>query len=170
MIDLNDTAAIHAADPQHMHQHILNLPQQLIDGWNAADKVELPRSLSTIDRVVITGMGGSAMGGSLLAALMSPESKLPVFVSRDYDLPAFASDAHTLVIASSYSGNTEETLSAFDQARSRGCQLIVMTGGGMLAGRAREFHLPLITIDYQAQPRAALGFWMVKPEAWSVST
>jgi glucose/mannose-6-phosphate isomerase len=162
MIDLNDIAAIHAADPQHMHQHILNLPQQLIDGWAAADKVHLPLSLSRIDRVVITGMGGSAMGGSLLAALMLPESKLPILVSRDYDLPAFASDAHTLVIASSYSGNTEETLSAFDQARSRGCQLIVLTTGGKLADRARELDLPMITIDYQSQPRAALG-WSFAP-------
>jgi glucose/mannose-6-phosphate isomerase len=162
MIDLNDSAAIHAADPHAMHQHILNLPQQLIDGWTAADKVELPHSLRSIDQVVITGMGGSAMGGSLLAALTSPESKLPVLVSRDYNLPAFASDSHTLVIASSYSGNTEETLSAFDQARMRRCQLIALTGGGKLADRANELQLPLISIDYQAQPRAALG-WSFAP-------
>ncbi len=162
MIDLNDTAAIHSADPHGMHQHILNLPKQLEDAWAAADRVELPQSLSQIDRVVIIGMGGSAIGGSLLMSLMTPESQVPILVSRDYDLPAFASGSNTLVIAASHSGNTEETLSAFDQARSRGCQLIVLAGGGVLAARAREFHLPLITIDYQSQPRAALG-WALAP-------
>jgi glucose/mannose-6-phosphate isomerase len=162
MIDLNDTQAIHAADPHGMHQHILNLPKQMQDAWAASDRVELPQSLSQIDRVVIIGMGGSAIGGSLLSSLLAPESKLPVFVSRDYDLPAFANGSNTLVIASSHSGNTEETLSAFDQARSRGCQLIALAGGGTLADRVQELHLPLITIDYQSQPRAALG-WSFAP-------
>ncbi|HZY43890.1 MAG TPA: bifunctional phosphoglucose/phosphomannose isomerase [Anaerolineae bacterium] len=162
MNDLNDVTAIHAADPHGLHQHILNLPKQMEDAWAATDRVELPQSLSQIDRVVIIGMGGSAIGGSLLSAVMSPESQLPVLVSRDYDLPAFARGSNALVIASSHSGNTEETLSAFDQARSRGCHLIVLAAGGTLADRAREFHLPLITIDYQSQPRAALG-WSFAP-------
>lgn len=162
MIDLDNVTAIHSADPLGMHQHILNLPVQLSDAWAATDKVDLPGTLSRIDRVVISGMGGSAIGGSLLAAVMSPESKLPVFVARDYDLPGWASGSNTLVIASSYSGNTEETLSAFEQARLRSCQLIVLATGGKLADRAQALQLPLVTIDYASQPRAALG-WAFAP-------
>jgi glucose/mannose-6-phosphate isomerase len=162
MFDLNNVEAIHAADPDNMLGHILNLPQQLEAGWTTADAVNLPSVLQHIDRVVISGMGGSAIAGSLLAALMSPVSPLPIVVARDYDLPALASGANTLVIASSYSGNTEETLSAFDQARARGCQIVAMATGGRLLELADQFGVPYIRINYQSQPRAALG-WSLAP-------
>jgi glucose/mannose-6-phosphate isomerase len=162
MIDLNDQAAIKAADPQNMLGHIVNLPKQLEDGWTAADKIDLPKGFKSVDRVVIAGMGGSAIGGSLLASLLATECKHPIFVSRNYELPAFANGSTTLLIASSNSGNTEETLTALKQARARGCQILAMTTGGELANLARQAGLPLITINYQSQPRAALG-WSFAP-------
>ena len=139
MFDLNDVPAIHQADPQNMLGHILNLPRQLEDGWGAAAAIDLPPSFRAIDRVVIAGMGGSAIGGSLLASLMAPVSLIPIIVVRDYDLPAFANGTNTLVIASSYSGDTEETLSVFEQARARECQLLVTTTGGRLLELVHEF-------------------------------
>jgi hypothetical protein len=71
MFDLNAVLAIHQADPRNMLDHILNLPQQLEDGWAAAAAIDLPTSFRAIDRVLIAGMGTSAMGGSLLASLMA---------------------------------------------------------------------------------------------------
>ncbi len=162
MIDLNDAAAIHAADPYHLLGHISNLPQQIEDAWAAADAVDLPKSFHALDRVVIAGMGSSASGGSLLQALMQPESQLPLFISRDYELPAYAAGSNTLVIASSYSGNTEETLAAIDQARSRNCQILVMTKGGRLGHLAQDLHLPRMPIHSESPPHAALG-WLFAP-------
>ena len=162
MLDPNNEQSIGAADPQGMLDHIINLPKQLEDGWAAAGQLELPKHFEEVKRVVVAGMGGSAIGGSLLASLLAPESSVPVFVVRDYDLPAFAAGPDTLVIASSNSGNTEETLSALEQAPQRGGQLLAMPTGGQLAERARQARLPLITIDYQSQPRAALG-WSFAP-------
>jgi len=162
MIDLNDVKAIHAADAHDMLGHVADLPQQLIDGWAAAEAIDLPPSFREIDRVVLAGMGGLASGGALFAALVAAECQLPITVVRDYDLPAYAHGAHTLVIATSYSGNTEETLAAFEQAQMRGCQTLVLTANGQLLERAKKQAVPFIRIDYQSPSRAALG--------WSVAT
>ena len=162
MIDLNDAAAIHAADPHNLLDCLSNLPQQIEAAWAAAEAVDLPGSFHLLDRVVIAGLGGSSSGGSLLQALMQLESKLPLFIVRDYELPAYAAGSKTLVIASSFSGNTEETLAAIDQARSRNCQLLALTKGGRLGQLARDLHFPLISIQYEFPPHTALG-WLFAP-------
>jgi len=102
-------------------------------------------------------MGGSAIGGDLAAAIAADTCPIPILIYRGYDLPAYA-DEHTLVIASSYSGNTEETLSAFEVARGRGCPLVALTTGGELARLADAWNVPLVSFDYRSPPRAALGF------------
>jgi glucose/mannose-6-phosphate isomerase len=161
MFDLNDVELIQAADPHGMLGHIASLPQQLGDGWVAADAIDrdaVPKSLHQVDRVVVAGMGSSALSGSLWAALLAPECRLPISVVRDYDLPAHAYDANALVIAVSYSGNTEETLACFEQARQRGCRLIAITGGGQLRDTARTSGAPVISIDYAARRQASLGW------------
>jgi len=162
MIDLNDVQAIRATDAHDMLGHIADLPQQLIDGWAAAEALELPPSFREIDRVVLAGMGGLADGGALFAALVTSECQLPISVVRDYDLPAYAHGAHTLVIATSYSGDTEETLAAFDQTLVRGCQSLVLTSNGQLLERAKKQVVPFIRVDYESPPRAALG-WSLAP-------
>jgi glucose/mannose-6-phosphate isomerase len=162
MIDLNDVKAIRTTDAHDMLGHVADLPQQLIDGWAAAEAIDLPLSFREIDRVVLAGMGGLAGGGALFAALVAPECQLPITVVRDYDLPAYAHGAHTLVIATSYSGDTEETLAAFEQAQVRGCQSLVLTSNGQLLERARKQAVPFMRIDYQSPPRAALG-WSLAP-------
>jgi len=158
MIDLNDVKTLHMIDAHDMLGHVADLPQQLIDGWAAAETLDLPPSFPEIDRVVLTGMGGLASGGALFAALVAAECQLPISVVRDYDLPAYAHGVHTLVIPISYSGDTEETLAVYDQAEKRGCQSLVLTAGGQLLERARKQAVPFIRVDYTAPPRAALGW------------
>jgi glucose/mannose-6-phosphate isomerase len=158
MIDQNDARALRACDPLGMFEHIAGLPDQCEEAWRAAQSVALPESFRDVHQVVVAGMGGSAIGGALLSSLVAPQSRIPVYVVRDYDLPAAVKGKSTLVIASSYSGNTEETVSVFTQARARGCQLLAIASGGAIARLADEFGAPLMRIHYKSQPRAALGY------------
>jgi len=161
MIDLNDAQAIRERDPHEMFQHIAGLADQCEAAWDDAGKVNLPESFKQVSQVVIAGMGGSAIGGALMAALAAPQGRVPIHVARDYRLPGFASGPSTLVIASSYSGNTEETISAFKQARERGCQLLAIASGGKIAEMVKQFDAPLMHLPYPSQPRAALGYSFV---------
>lgn len=122
-----------------------------------AIEFKLPRDYSDINKVVILGMGGSAIGGDLVSNLVMSEAKLPITVHRDYDLPAFVDDK-TLVIASSYSGMTEETVSSFELAVGTMAKKLVITTGGKLKDLADRANIPVFTFDYKAQPRAALPF------------
>jgi len=160
MIDLDNWTLFHKIDPDNMLSRIAELPQQCRDAWANVQSLELPPEYRQVNRIVVLGMGGSAIGGDLLRALAEPECALPIVTNRDYTVPAFV-NAETLVIASSYSGNTEETLSAFEEARKRGAALLVITTDGKLAQRARQLGAPLLTFRYQSQPRAALGYSLV---------
>jgi glucose/mannose-6-phosphate isomerase len=129
-----------------------------------------------VNRVIICGMGGSAIGADLLAAYIGSSCPLPVIVHRDYNLPAWACGTETLVIASSHSGNTEETLEAFQAAISRECRLVAVTTGGKLAIGADQAG-PLWKFT-QGQPRCSrfplgccwvsfrLGLIPILPATW----
>jgi glucose/mannose-6-phosphate isomerase len=103
-------------------------------------------------------MGGSAISGDLLATLVEPTCRLPIQVVRDYDLPPYATGPHTLVIALSHSGATEETLSAAQEAIERGSPVLAITTGGPLAPLAQQGPGVVWTYEYDSQPRAALGW------------
>jgi len=143
-----------------MLARISELPQQCRDAWANAQRLQLPAEYRQAEAVVILGMGGSAIGGDLLRTLLESECPAPIIVNRDYTVPAFV-NGRTLAIASSYSGNTEETLAALEAARRAGAMLLAIATGGKLAMRARELNVPLLTFDYHAQPRAALGHSIV---------
>jgi glucose/mannose-6-phosphate isomerase len=147
-----------ALDPDNMRGHIDALPDQLESAWNRARTLDLPASFRDATRIVITGMGDSIIAADLLAALAEPSCPTPIFVNRDYNLPAFATGSDTLVIAMSYSGTTEETLSAAHQAAERGAQLLAITAGSALADQVTTAGGTVWRIDYQSQPRAALGW------------
>ncbi len=149
--------AIAQNDPGNMLAEIDRIPGQLASAWEAGAGLPLP-ARNGLDRVLIAGLGGSAIGADLLAAYAAPDCRLPVTVLRGYDLPAWASGEETLVVASSHSGNTEETLSVFDQAVARGCRTLAVTTGGDLADLAREKSLPLWRFEHGGQPRAAVGY------------
>ena len=144
-------------DPLDMLGYINELPEQLQAAWVLGKEYPLPE-VNQVNRVVIAGMGGSAIGGDLLASYVMPMAKIPVMVWRNYDLPAYASDNQTLVIASSHSGNTEETLSAFERALERGATVMAVTTGGTLAEAATDAGAPVWRFEHDGQPRAAVGF------------
>ncbi len=156
-VSLDDPVVFKQYDPEGMLSRIQELPWQCQNAWQLAMGFNLPAAFSRVNKVVILGMGGSAIGGDLVGSLVSSESKVPVLVLRDYNLPAFV-DARTLVIASSYSGNTEETLSAFGQALKTRAKKLAITTGGKLKTIAEESNVPVFSFNYKAQPRAALGF------------
>ena len=158
MIDLDDAKAIRRGDPGGMIGHIAGLPDQCEAAWQDAQRVELPDAFRRVKQVVIAGMGGSAIGGALAQSLIAPHGRIPIHVVRDYTLPAFVEGPSTLVIGSSYSGNTEEATAAFAQARDRQCQLMAIAAGGKIADMARQAGAPLLRVPYQSQPRAALGY------------
>lgn len=108
-----------------------------------------------VTKVVITGMGGSALAGLLAKALLEEELFIPFEVVRGYELPTYV-DAGTLVIASSYSGNTEETISALEQARGRGAQIAVLAAGGKLVEVAKAEGIARVVLPGGMQPRMAM--------------
>lgn len=145
-------------DPENMLARIDEFPQQILSAWEVVQKTVIPATLSNqVDAVLVLGMGGSAIGGDLVAGLVQGTCRVPVLVHRGYGLPAWVNE-RTLVIASSYSGNTEETLSGWHAAAERGAQRLAITTGGKLAQDATATGAPLVSFAYAAQPRAALGY------------
>ncbi|MBV8365920.1 MAG: bifunctional phosphoglucose/phosphomannose isomerase [Candidatus Eremiobacteraeota bacterium] len=156
-----DSVDTKAADPKDMMGAILSLPEQCQRAKDIAlnTDLELPVN-AAFGNAVITGMGGSAIGGDLLRAIYQPLLRAPVEVSRDYHLPGYV-DKRSLVIAASYSGNTEETLASYDAARKAGATIVAVTTGGELATRAQRDKVSTILIPGGLQPRAALGYSFV---------
>lgn len=154
--DLDKPDVYSRLDPTDLLSRIRAMPQQCGLAWQRALHFRLPPDYRNFDKIVVLGMGGSAIGGDLLRCLALEQCATPVFVQRDYTLPRFV-DARTLVIASSYSGNTEETLSAFDQALAGPAKKLVLTTGGELKARAVSKGIPTLLIDYRSEPRSALA-------------
>lgn len=157
MVNLDDLTLYQRLDPEGMLEQLKGLPRQCHNAWEKALKFKLPPEYRNADKVVVLGMGGSAIGADLLRSLAHHLKRPLIFVVRDYDLPAFV-DEDTLVIASSYSGNTEETLSAFSQALNTRCHKLVLTTGGRLGDMAKKAGVPVFTIEHTSPPRAALGY------------
>ena len=156
-MNLDDLNHFKEIDTLNMLGEIDNLPNQLGFAYQLGMRLDLP-DWSDIGQVVIAGMGGSAIGADLLASYSTSLSRVSVAVHRDYGLPLFVQSTDTLVICSSHSGNTEETLDAFDVALKAGCRIVVVCTGGELAKRAKANDIPLWTFDHAGQPRAAVGF------------
>ena len=156
-MNLNDNASFTTIDSHNYLGEIDNLPAQLEKAYQRGLSLSVP-PWQGIQKVLIAGMGGSAIGGDLLVAYTAPFCPLPMLVQRNYTLPAWAHGPETLVIASSHSGNTEETLAAFDLAQETHCRILALCTGGKLAEKARAANLPLWTFEHAGQPRAAVGF------------
>jgi glucose/mannose-6-phosphate isomerase len=157
LVNLDDQAIYAQGDPQGMLNHLHSFPEMSGRAWNQAQEFELPRSYSAVNKILILGMGGSAIGGDLVNSLVSRQARVPILICRDYDLPAYV-DELTLVVASSYSGATEETLSAFQQALKINCPKLAITTGGQLKELSDKQGLPVFSYEYRSQPRAALPF------------
>lgn len=156
-MNLDDTSRLEQLDPQDMLGAVNDLPDQLDRAWNLGKSLDLA-GIGQVNRIVACGMGGSAIGADLLSSYVAPLARVPVIVWRNYDLPAFARTPETLVIASSHSGNTEETLSGFEAALDSGARALAITTGGKLAERAQEAGVPVWRFEHSGQPRAAVGY------------
>lgn len=161
MIDLDDIAAITRQDPGGMLALTVGFPEQCEKGVEIGNgfepPAEWPKGPQAFRNVVVTGLGGSAIGGDFLRSVTEHEAQVPILVNRDYDLPGYVGDG-SLVIAVSYSGNTEETLSAYEQARARGARILVLTSGGTLLDRARSDGNSAIVVPGGQPPRASSGY------------
>jgi len=147
----------HTFDPQNMEQVILDSPQQYIDGYKAGDQLAI-NFPNKIERVLLAGMGGSWMAAALLrdAGIVTH----PMNIHRSYDIPSWV-DENTLVIASSFSGNTEETTSAYEAAKLKNVPLMGVSSGGELQERCNADGIPFVKIPANPptiQPRCATGY------------
>jgi glucose/mannose-6-phosphate isomerase len=141
-----------------MYRLTAGFPDQCREALRIAQGVSLPKVSPA--NAILTGMGGSAAGGDFAKAIFDAEGDIPFTVNRDYQLPSWAR-ASTLVFATSYSGNTEETLSAYADAHREGAHRVVVTSGGKLAGLADEHQVPKIVIPGGMPPRTALGYMLI---------
>ncbi|WP_422443602.1 bifunctional phosphoglucose/phosphomannose isomerase [Thermoanaerobacterium sp. DL9XJH110] len=154
---LDDLPRIRELDKGGMLDLIYRLPDHCEEALKIAGESVRGLRFHNIVNVVITGLGGSAIGGDLVRMIIQDKATVPIIVNRDYNLPAFV-DEKTLVIASSYSGNTEETLAAYDEAVKKKAKVVVITTGGELKKKALSGEVPVITIPGGLPPRAALGY------------
>jgi glucose/mannose-6-phosphate isomerase len=136
-------------DKSNMKQVLLDFPKQCRDAMALAQGIKIQ---GNFNKILVCGMGGSGISGDLLKIYLS-ESNLPIFVVKDYDIPNFI-DENTLFFAMSYSGNTEETLSALTQAKNRGATIVAITSGGQLADLTET----VIKIPSGLQPRNGIGY------------
>jgi len=150
---LDDEEKMKELDPEGMLEDLDTFPEQCAEALSIGADLDLPVDLTGLGRVIVTGMGGSAISGDLLARLLD----LPVVSNRGYMLPRYV-DSDDLLVAISYSGNTEETLSALEDGLSRGMDVICLSTGGLLEDFCFQRDLPMIKIPTGHQPRASTGY------------
>lgn len=146
--------AVARVDPGGMRDIIASFPEQLAEGMRRG--LGLPGDLGNATRVFLVGMGGSGIAGEVFAAWVADRSRIPIHPIHDYRLPSYAKPGD-LLIAVSYSGDTEETLAAVAQGIKLGCRVLAVTSGGALAQLAREIRAPLVEVPTGLPPRGAFG-------------
>jgi len=147
-------------DSSNMYKAIYDFPDHLRKAKTIGESIILNNKYSKIKNIVVAGMGGSAIGGDIARLILQNELKIPMYICRNYKLPNWVNN-DSLVICSSYSGNTEESLSAFEDAQKKKAQIIAISTGGVLSKKIKELGLDLITIPSGLQPRAALALSFV---------
>ena len=140
-----------------MEDLISNFTQQLREALEIGEKAKLRKNENKISNIIITGLGGSGIGGTIVTEITANEIKVPIVVNKDYFLPEFANE-NTLVIACSYSGNTEETLQAFQTALKKNCTIVCVSSGGKMIELAEKHNLDYIKIPGGMPPRACIGY------------
>ncbi len=140
-----------------MRELILHFVNQIIESCEIADKKPLSPYNKEIRNVVISGLGGSGIGGTIVENLAKGVAKVPFTITKDYSIPQFV-DEHTLFIASSYSGNTEETLEALELAHKKNAKIVCVTSGGKVQEFAEQNQLDYRIIPGGNPPRACLGY------------
>jgi glucose/mannose-6-phosphate isomerase len=157
MLNLDSEETYGKLDPSGLRYRLRNLPHYCQEAWTKSSAVDLPQLRQTVNKVVIGGMGGSAIAGDLVADLVAMQQTVPIILVRDFVLP-FALDANSLFVGCSYSGATEETISLFRQALQQNARMLAIAGGGTLVEEAKASNVPLLTIDAPGEPRSAVGY------------
>ncbi|MFT5600625.1 MAG: glucose/mannose-6-phosphate isomerase [Flavobacteriales bacterium] len=140
-----------------MRELVGQFPKQLEEALVIGAEANLKEYINDIDNVLITGLGGSGIGGKIVSQLIANECPIPITINNTYDIPAFVNEK-TLVIASSFSGNTEETLYALQEAFKRNAEVAVITSGGEILKIAQEKGLNHIILPTGKSPRAMLSY------------
>ena len=148
-------------DKEGMLEKLLNFPFQIKDAKRIGELVDL-KNFGDFEKILFSGLGGSAISGDLVRDYLYLKCKIPVFVNRDYLLPSFV-DEKTLVFISSYSGNTEETVSSYKDAKKRKAEIIVVSSGGILKDLAKKDRVIYVSIPSGLQPRNSLGYLSIIP-------
>jgi glucose/mannose-6-phosphate isomerase len=165
MIDLDDQDSYQRQDPSGLHRRLQGLPAQCAQAWQAAKATEVADEWRQCTEVIVCGMGGSAIAGDLVSDLAGQSSVTPIRVVRNFRIPGLLPSTgpqpgqpRQLLVVCSFSGDTEETLSMFEQARSSGAAVITVAGGGELGRRAANAGIPVMTIIAPGEPRSAVGY------------
>ncbi|HOK54727.1 MAG TPA: bifunctional phosphoglucose/phosphomannose isomerase [Armatimonadota bacterium] len=159
--DLDNLAKMKEIDTKGMLGLVLEFPEQcqraadIVKEWTPGIKIG-----DELDAIVVSGLGGSAISGDMVAALRAKDLKVPMVTNRDYTLPNFITN-NSLVICESYSGNTEETLASYADARKRGARIVCITSGGKLAEMAKNDGVDVITVPGGQPPRSATGYMFI---------
>ena len=139
-------------DKEDMYSVIKQFYLQIKEGWDLGEKI----GFSDVDRIIITGMGGSALPGEILKSYLN-DIKIPIILNKNYELPAYA-DNKTLVFVISYSGNTEETIEALRDANRKGCKIVIITAGGKLEELSRKLNKKTIVVPRGLPQRLSYGY------------
>ena len=153
---LDDRKTYERLDPDGLGGRIGGLAQQCREAWDRAKKFDFPHDFQDVDRLIVIGLGGSAIAGDIVRALAMPYGHKAVLVYRGYNAPPLV-DNRSLTVACSHSGETEEVLSAFAKALASESKKLVITTGGKLLATAQSWELPAYTYSYAGEPRSALG-------------
>jgi glucose/mannose-6-phosphate isomerase len=154
---LDDIDEMRRLDPGGILNLVAGFSGQIQEALRISDNIRLPDNLGGLRNIVTVGLGGSGISGDVIRELTSHEVEVPITAVKGYDLPAFV-DSGTLVFALSYSGNTEETLSAYEIARKRGAGIVCITSGGRLLEAARFHNVPVVVVPGGLPPRCALAY------------
>ncbi len=154
---LDQPSKVGALDPKGMLQKVMDVPFHCQDARNKVHNRPPKMNTRSIKNVVLSGLGGSAIGGDILRTLIWKSAPFSMSVNRHYELPGYVAK-DTLVVCSSYSGNTEETLSVFKQAMAKKVPVLIISSGGELLEQAKKRKLPFCEVPGGLPPRSAFGY------------
>jgi glucose/mannose-6-phosphate isomerase len=160
-MNLDSQTKIEKFDKGKILASIRMLPDQMEQAWEEIKKIKLPGECSNANNVVVCGMGGSALGGRIIDSLLADRVRVPIEIFTQYNVPNYV-NSKTLVLASSYSGNTEETISMVKQAMDKKARIIGVSTGGKLEELLKKNSHPIYVLNPKAnpssQPRMGLGY------------
>ncbi len=155
-VELDMPETYGAVDSQGMAGHLAAMPEQVREAWQRTRYVDLPDKHADIFSFIVIGNGGAALAGEMLRGFVAHTAQIPLVVVRGYDVPAFVGP-DSIAIAVSHSGNTQETIAAFEEAIDRGVKPVIITTGGTLEELATTHRAPLVSYTAEAMPRDALA-------------